>query len=354
MHVAGCTPISILYVVNVGSKGCRRETAWRTKALGERLNGAKGKDWRNSLGPRCYGCGKGCPLWVDDKRALLHYVRNTMSEMKQATQWLLWCENEIKVHLYNKQLIPLGVVYELEHARDSLLEPCEKLQHLVHNDMPLVMARYDHMFEDHRFTGIPNQKMFDYLQVCLQQVGAEFLVGYTVTDMELYENMRNGYDRFLPRFLNPDAIRCWLHPMCEDDRTAWPEEVEREASQRYAVTAERPFFTEPVLHSFFNNSWDGDTTADLPENPPTPLVEPSEWTPTPEAVTGALDLTMEIWHWRDMGPSSHTAEEHEPGYYVTVPPLPGFGESIPDPPQVPSLPALGESIPERRDPPPPP
>ena len=72
---------------------------------------AKGKDWRN-LGPRCYGCGKGWQLWVDDKRALLHYVRNTMSQMKQATQWLLWCENEIKVHLDNKQLIPVGFVYE--------------------------------------------------------------------------------------------------------------------------------------------------------------------------------------------------------------------------------------------------
>jgi len=45
MHVAGCTPISILYVVNVGSKGCRRETAWRTKALGERLKGKTGGTW---------------------------------------------------------------------------------------------------------------------------------------------------------------------------------------------------------------------------------------------------------------------------------------------------------------------
>ena len=62
---------------------------------------------------------------------------------------------------------------------------------------------------------------------------------------------------------------------------------------------------------------------------------------------------MEVWHWRDMGPSSHTAEETEPGYYVTVPPLPTYGDGVPYHRQVPALPAL-DDIPDLVDPPLPP
>ena len=81
MHVAGCTPISILYVVMLVQMV--RSVHNKMANTNSGREAAKVTDYKN-LSPKCLGAGKGCPKHVTDKPALLHYVTGVMSHMRTA------------------------------------------------------------------------------------------------------------------------------------------------------------------------------------------------------------------------------------------------------------------------------
>ena len=262
---------------------------------------AKVTDWKN-LSPKCPGVGKGiAPMHVNAKPALLHYVTVVMSDLRSAIEKLTRVEYEIMYHIIWGRKIPVALVKHLETTRKGLIEPTYKLGRLADTWKPLVTVFYDDARDEHEFSAIGDQEMFDYLQECLEEVGADFRIGYTVGDIEEYQRMDGVSRRPQLWFLDRGALDQWLHGSSPGQRpkVEWPEEVESLTTEEVdtaATAAHTPALHTPAAkgkNRSDDDEWDGG------DNPPTPAVESWPYTPQKYSRGGYRAGTGERYEWRE-------------------------------------------------------
>ena len=155
--------LSILYVVMLVQQLKLVRTNMANKGSG-RGEAARLTCWKHLKGKGDEGVGKGrAPMHVNSKPALLHYVTVVMSDLRSAIEKLTRVEYEIMHHILWGRKIPVALVKHLETTRKGLIEPTYKLGRLADTWKPLVTVFYDDALDEHEFSAIGDQEMFDYV-----------------------------------------------------------------------------------------------------------------------------------------------------------------------------------------------